>query len=267
MLWDPAQYAAFSGQRSRPFFDLIGRIGHPAPRRVVDLGCGPGELTAVLALRWPDAEVLGIDSSPEMIARARHLENSPQNLHFVQEDVRDWIPESGTDVVVSNAVLQWVPNHHALLARWAAELEQGGWLAFQIPGNFSAPSHVLMRTLAESERWNAQLASVLRHDDVVSTPGEYHRLLRGAGLDTDAWETTYQHLLAGENPVLEWVRGTGLRPVLAALTAAEAADFERAYAVMLAAAYPPEPDGGTLFAFRRIFAVGVKQASADSPAA
>jgi trans-aconitate 2-methyltransferase len=267
MRWDPAQYARFSDHRSRPFFDLVGRIGHPAPRRVVDLGCGPGELTAVLARRWPDAQVLGIDSSPEMVDRAGRLENPPPNLSFAVADVRDWALGPGTDVVVSNALLQWVPGHQALLARWAAELEAGAWLAFQVPGNFSAPSHVLMRTLAESERWKEQLGSVLRHDDVVSSPDEYHRLLRGAGLETDSWETTYQHLLTGGDPVLEWVRGTGLRPVLAALSAADAAEFERTYAEMLTEAYPSEPDGGTLFAFRRIFTVGVKSAPGDSPAA
>lgn len=267
MRWDPTEYAVFSDYRSRPFFDLVGHIGHSTPRQVVDLGCGSGELTAVLARRWPGARVLGIDSSREMIERAERLDDAPPNLSFAVADVRDWAPGPGTDVVVSNAVLQWIPGHQALLARWAAELGQGAWLAFQVPGNFSAPSHVLMRTLAESERWKAQLGSVLRHDDAVSAPHEYHRLLRGAGLDTDAWETTYQHLLAGEDPVLQWVRGTGLRPVLAALPAAEAVQFERTYAGMLADAYPREPDGGTIFPFRRIFAVGVKPAPAASPAA
>ncbi|GAA2176173.1 trans-aconitate 2-methyltransferase [Arthrobacter parietis] len=267
MRWDPAQYAAFSDHRARPFFDLVGRIDHPAPRRIVDLGCGPGELTVVLARRWPEAEVLGIDSSPEMVERARSLEDTPANLAFVPGDVRDWTPEAGTDVVVSNAVLQWVPDHQTLLARWAAALEERACLAFQVPGNFSAPSHVLMRRLAESERWCQQLGSILRHDDVVSPPEDYHRLLRGAGLEADIWETTYQHLLTGADPVLEWVRGTGLRPILAALPAADAAEFERTYAAMLSAAYPPEPDGGTLLAFRRIFAVGTRSSTGISPAA
>ena len=125
MLWDPMKYAAFSDHRSRPFFDLAGRVGHAAPRRVIDLGCGPGELTAVLARRWPDAEVIGIDSSAEMIERARHLKEAPANLAFVGGDVRDWEPNAGTDVVISNAVLQWVPGHPELLARWAHQLEPG----------------------------------------------------------------------------------------------------------------------------------------------
>jgi trans-aconitate 2-methyltransferase len=204
--------------------------------------------------------VVGIDSSQEMIDRAVCLEGTPPNLSFAVGDVRHWEPEPGTDVVVSNAVLQWVPGHEALLSRWAAALEEGAWLGFQVPGNFSAPSHVLMRTLAESERWKGQLGSVLRHDDVVSSPDEYHRLLCGAGMDTDTWETTYQHQLTGADPVLDWVKGTGLRPVLDSLPAEDAAEFERTYAGMLASAYPPEPDGSTLFAFRRVFAVGVKSA-------
>lgn len=262
MRWDPAEYARFTDHRSRPFFDLVGRVGHPAPRRVVDLGCGPGELTAALARRWPGAEVIGIDSSPEMVERAQHLEEAPANLSFTAGDVRQWHPTEGTDIVVSNALLQWVPEHAELLAKWAAALGQGAWLAFQVPGNFGAPAHKLMRTLAESERWKEQLGSVLRHDDVVSSPAEYHRLLRGEGMESDTWETTYQHLLTGPDPVLEWLRGTGLRPVLAVLSAAEAAEFEQAYAGLLNQAYPSEPDGGTIFAFRRIFAVGRKPGSA-----
>lgn len=257
MFWDPTQYARFSDHRSRPFFDLVGRVDHPGPGRVVDLGCGPGELTAVLARRWPDAEVLGIDSSPEMIDRARSLNDSPANLSFTVRDVRDFAVEAGTDVVISNALLQWVPGHQSLLARWASELNPGAWLAMQVPGNFSSPSHVLMRELAGSDRWKAQLEGVLRHDDAVSEPGEYLRLLRGAGMETDAWETTYQHLLQGDDPVLDWVRGTGLRPILGVLTPAEAAEFERSYAEQLSEAYSREADG-TVFPFRRIFAVGVK---------
>lgn len=267
MRWDPSQYAAFSDHRSRPFFDLVGRIGHAAPRRVVDLGCGPGELTAVLARRWPNAEVVGLDSSPEMIDRARALKDAPPNLFFSLADVRDWAVEPGIDVVVSNAVLQWVPGHQELLARWARDLGEHAWIAFQVPGNFSAPSHSLMRRLAESVRWREQLGSVLRHDDAVGSPEEYHRLLNDAGLEADVWETTYQHRLSGADPVLQWVRGTGLRPVLAALAEDEAAEFERAYADLLTEAYPPQPDGGTLFAFRRVFAVGAKQGRDGSPAA
>jgi trans-aconitate 2-methyltransferase len=249
MRWDPAQYGRYAGERGRPFVDLVARVGATSPRRVVDLGCGSGELTALLADRWPDATVTGIDSSPEMIAAA-----SPgPRLTFEVGDLVDFEP-SGVDVVVSNAALQWVPEHRALLPKWAAALPPGAWLAFQVPGNFDAPSHALMRELAESPRWAPQLEGVLRHGDAVATPAAYAELLLAAGLDVDVWETTYLHVLAGENPVLQWVRGTGLRPILGALPADEAAEFEATYARQLRAAYPAT-EAGTIFPFRRIFAV------------
>jgi trans-aconitate 2-methyltransferase len=151
MRWDPAQYARYSDERGRPFLDLVGRISCDEPRRVVDLGCGPGALTALLASRWPGASVEGIDSSPEMIERAAGL--ARPGLTFRVGDVSGWEVPADADVVVSNATLQWVPAHRALLARWSAALPSGGWLAFQVPGNFDAPLHTLMRELAESPRW------------------------------------------------------------------------------------------------------------------
>jgi trans-aconitate 2-methyltransferase len=253
--WDPQQYGQFAGERARPFLDLIGRIGASSPRRVVDLGCGSGELTALLATRWPAAVVEGIDSSAEMIASA-----SPHDRVTLRvADVTSWTPPPDTDVVVSNATLQWVPTHRSLLACWAAALPAGGWLAFQVPGNFDSPSHSLMRLLAESPRWAASLAGVLRHDDAVGTPSEYAEILLAAGLVVDAWATTYVHVLHGPDPVLEWVRGTALRPVLAALPSASYPQFEEEFAAALRAAYPAT-EHGTLFPFRRIFAVAHRPA-------
>lgn len=253
MKWDPTQYARYADERGRPFLDLVARIEHAAPRRVVDLGCGPGNLTALLATRWPSAVVQGVDSSPEMITRAA----SVPGVEFRVEDVTDWTMPADTDVVLSNATLQWVPDHHNLLRTWAAALPQDGWLAFQVPGNFGAPSHALMRSLATSPRWSPLVGDVLRHHEVVGSPADYARLLLDAGLSTQAWETTYLHVLAGPDPVLEWVRGTGLRPILAALSADEAAEFEASFAAALRAAYPAG-EHGTLFPFRRVFAVGHK---------
>lgn len=252
MRWDPSQYARYADERGRPFADLLGRIDAPAPRRVIDLGCGPGTLTAGLAERWPDAVIEGVDSSAEMIASAAPLTTG--RLSFRLGDVADFAVPRDADVVLSNATLQWVPGHRELLTRWAAELPAGGWLAFQVPGNFGSPSHVLMRTLADSPRWGGRLGGVLRHDDAVAEPGEYADLLLAAGLQVDVWETTYVHVLNSEDPVLEWVRGTGLRPVLAALSDADAAEFSAEYGAELRAAYPAGPSG-TLFPFRRIFAV------------
>ncbi|MHA7262386.1 trans-aconitate 2-methyltransferase [Arthrobacter sp. TMN-37] len=257
MRWHPGKYAEYADQRGRPFFDLVSRIGHPAPRRVVDLGCGPGNLTAALARRWPDASVVGIDSSPEMIARARGGGDLPGNLEFTTGNAAAWLPGPEDDVVVSNALLQWIPGHQELLRRWAAALGGGAWLALQVPGNFDAPSHALMRRHAASARWAPVVGQVLRHGDAVAEPGGYLRLLAREGLLVDAWETVYHQVLQGEDPVLEWVRGTGLRPVLEVLSAAEAAEFEEGYARLLRTAYPAEPFG-TVFPFRRIFAVAVK---------
>jgi trans-aconitate 2-methyltransferase len=256
MRWDPVQYGRYAGERGRPFLDLLARVDAPAPRRVVDLGCGPGNLTALLARRWPAATVEGVDSSPEMIARARA---DVPGVRFSVGDVRAWSTPADCDVLVSNAVLQWVPGHADLLRSWAAALPPDGWLAMQVPGNFGAPSHALMRSLASSPRWAALVGDVLRHADAVATPSEYAALLLDAGLEVDAWETTYLHVLAGEDPVLEWVRGTGLRPILAALDGPDAAEFSAEYAAALREAYP-RTSHGTLFEFRRVFAVGHRPA-------
>lgn len=258
-MWDPAQYLRFGDERSRPFFDLVGRIGAERPRRVVDLGCGPGQLTAALAARWPAAQIRGIDSSAEMIAAAaQQLSSAGAGLSFAREDVRDWRPEQPVDVIVSNAVLQWVPGHEELLAPWAAALVPGGWLAFQVPGNFGQPSHAILRDLAGSDRWRARLADVPLNRQAAD-PADYADLLSRAGCSVDAWETTYLHVLPGEDPVLEWYKGTGLRPVLAALEPAQAAEFLAEYGARARAAYPRRPYG-TILPFRRVFVVARRAA-------
>ena len=253
MRWNPGLYAHHAGHRGRPFFDLVARVGHDAPRTVVDLGCGPGDLTQTLAHRWPDAQVVGLDASVEMIDAARQRSALP-NLRFEVRDLRDYTP-GGDDVIVTNAALQWVPGHAGLLSQWAGALPEGGWLAVQVPGNFSAPSHALMRAHAASARWASRLDGVLRHDDAVGEPADYLDLLLSAGLQPDVWETTYEQVLPGEDAVLGWVRGTGLRPILDALSADEAEEFEAGYGELLRRAYPAG-EHGTVFGFRRIFAVG-----------
>lgn len=259
MKWDPSKYAEFGNHRDRPFQDLVERIQATDPHQVVDLGCGPGNLTATLAERWPEARVVGLDSSGEMLAKAAPLAEKFGGLEFTQRDIADWSPDGSTDVVVTNAALQWVPGHQEMLGGWLSALKPGAWFAMQVPGNFSSASHSLMRELAESPRWRQQLAGVLRHDGVVGTPADYLGIMLDAGCSADAWETTYLQVLQGEDPVLEWVRGTGLRPVLAVLTAPDAAAFEKKYAALLREAYPPTGHG-TVYPFRRIFAVARKNA-------
>jgi trans-aconitate 2-methyltransferase len=249
MRWDPAQYGRYADERSRPFFDLVRQVGAEDPRSVVDLGCGPGELTITLAERWANARVRGLDSSPEMIAKA------PEHprVAFAVRDAAEF-DATGVDVLISNAMLQWVPDHLPLLSRWAGQLNPGGWLAFQVPSNFGAPSHRLMRELAREQEWRSQLVGVLRHEDAVATPAQYLDHLATRGMTVDAWQTEYQHVLQGEDPVLEWVSGTGLRPVLAALGSKDAARFSAQYAERLREAYPSRPYG-TVFGFQRTFVV------------
>ncbi|MEH1166079.1 trans-aconitate 2-methyltransferase [Micromonospora sp. CPCC 205539] len=253
-MWDPTTYLRYGDERSRPFHDLVARIPAEHPRTVVDLGCGPGHLTATLAGRWPASRVLGLDSSPEMIDRARALD-AP--VEFTIADVRDWRPTGDEDVVVTNAALQWVPGHQELLRRWAVDLPAGAWLAMQVPGNFAAPSHQALRDVASHPAWRAELAPLLRADP-VDDPADYAASLTDAGCAVDAWETTYVHLLpadpAADHPVLTWMDGTALRPVRAALDAAAWSDFRAELGVRLTAAYPVR-QGQVYFPFRRVFVV------------
>ncbi|MER6980962.1 trans-aconitate 2-methyltransferase [Streptomyces carpinensis] len=265
--WDPGQYLRHAGHRARPFADLLARVPDlPAdPPRIADLGCGPGNVTVLLAGRWPTADITGYDNSQEMLDKAvvDHAGPTPGGgrLDFLTADARTWTPTEPYDLIVSNATLQWVPGHVDRFADWTAGLRPGGTFAFQVPGNFSAPSHRLMRDLAGSAHWRERLGGVLRHEDAVLAPEAYLERLTSLGCAADVWETTYVHLLTGEDPVLDWVKGTGLRPVLTALAdePREAEAFLTEYRAALREAYPAGPHG-TPFPFRRIFAVATKEA-------
>jgi trans-aconitate 2-methyltransferase len=253
-MWDPGTYLRFGSERARPFFDLVSRVQAEAPGFVADLGCGPGNLTAALAARWPAARVLGVDSSPEMIEAARAEAGAQAGrLAFELADIRTWQPDQPVDVITCNAVLQWIPGHQELLASWVRWLVPGGWLAFQLPGNFDQPSHTILRELASAPRWRPLLDGAQLNRQ-AGEPVDYLALLAGAGCAVDAWETTYLHVLPGEDAVVDWYQGSGLRPVLAVLPPAPAGEFLAEYRERIRAAYPPAPYG-TVLPFRRVFVV------------
>ncbi|MDY6998723.1 MAG: trans-aconitate 2-methyltransferase [Actinomycetota bacterium] len=249
-MWNPDTYLAFADHRARPFADLLSRVGARSPRRVVDLGCGPGNLTETLTARWPGSILEAWDSAPEMVAAA-----AERGIAARVGDLRDWTPQPNTDVVVSNAALHWVPEHPGLLVRWVSELAAGSWVAFQVPANFDAPSHRLVRELVARPSWSALLSGTPLDEDAVRPAADYAGLLTDAGCSVDAWETTYIHRLTGANPVLEWITGTALRPVRRALDAAGWQRFRAELIPLLDAAYPARSDGSTFFPFRRVFVV------------
>ncbi|MDT0310579.1 trans-aconitate 2-methyltransferase [Streptomyces sp. DSM 44917] len=260
--WDPGRYERHSAHRGRPLADLLHRIP-PLPSaapRIADLGCGPGRPTLAVAERWPAARVTGYDNAPAMLAEAAAL--ARPGLDFAHADLSAWRPAEPFDLILSNAALHWVPGHADRFAGWVAGLRPGGVLAFQVPGNFGAPTHALLRELCAAPRWRGRLGAVLRHEDAVLTPAGYLAALTALGCSADVWETTYLHVLPGEDPVLDWACGTALRPVLAALAEDPAAReaFLAEYRDALRGAYPPGPDG-TVLPFRRVFAVARKAPS------
>jgi trans-aconitate 2-methyltransferase len=265
--WDPDHYLRFADQRGRPFQDLIAQIGATGPAQVVDLGCGPGNATELLADRWPQAAVLGLDSSAEMIEAARRRTRAATGpgsgrLEFRRSDLREWQASGAepVDVIVTNATLQWVPGHLDLLPGLLGQVVQGGWFAMGVPGNFTAPSHALLADLQRSQRWSGRFTGTefrpASHD-----PAEYLRALTEAGAAAEVWETTYFYVVDGVDGVLGFVSSTALRPVLAELGGAEtpaAQAFTAEYAEALRSAYPPTTLHGRtvqILPYRRIFAV------------
>jgi trans-aconitate 2-methyltransferase len=248
--WDPDRYLTYADERGRPFVELVARIAMASPREVVDLGCGPGNLTGLLAERWPRAHVVGLDSSPEMVEEARRLR---QPVEYAVADLRGWRPERPVDVLISNATLQWVPGHLELLPELVGTVAPGGWFAFQVPGNFDEPSHTLRAALAAEEPYapyTLGAATPSSHD-----PAVYYDALAAAGCTADVWETTYTHVLSGPDPVFTWVSGTSLRPTLQSLPHGPREEFAAELRRRFDAAYPTRADGTVLLPFRRVFAV------------
>lgn len=253
MPWDPAQYLKFADHRLRPALDLMARIAAPAPRAVYDLGCGTGAITRLLAERWPEARVAGVDGSEEMLAKARR---EVPAVAFGKADLAAWRPGEPADVLFSNAALHWLDDHAALFPRLVGLLAPDGVLAVQMPRNHAAPSHTAMAEAAAAGPWAAALAPVLRPNPVAG-PEAYYDLLRPLVSELDIWETVYFQALAGENPVVEWTKGTALRPLLHALENEEQRQaFLADYSARIARAYPKRADGRTLLPFRRIFILG-----------
>jgi trans-aconitate 2-methyltransferase len=245
--WDPDKYLTFADERGRPFVELVQRVpGEPAT--IVDLGCGPGHLTRIVRERWPLAEITGVDSSPEMIDAARTGNVDPL-VKYTLADASTWKPASRVDLVISNAMFQWVPDQLAVIERLA---EVTDTLAIQVPNNFDAPSHVLMREIAGRAPYARHLDGFEFRTGVGA--GSYLELLAGIGWTVDAWETTYQHILQGENAVFDWVSGTGARPVLQALPDELRPQFEDDYKAALREAYPSRA-WGTVLPFSRVFVV------------
>jgi trans-aconitate 2-methyltransferase len=249
--WDPAKYLEFAGLRLRPALDLLARIPHEAPRCVYDLGCGPGNVTRLLGERWPGAALTGVDGSPAMLERARA---ALPGVTFVEADLSAWAPPAPADVVYSNAALQWLDDHAALFPRLLGTLAPGGILAVQMPRNHAAPSHTEMTAAADAGPWRERLAPALRARP-VAPPEFYYDLLASRARRVDVWEAEYLQVLEGDNPVVEWTRGTALKPLLDALEEPERSTFLAEYATRIARAYPRRPDGRTLLPFRRLFLV------------
>lgn len=251
MAWDPAQYLKFAGPRLRPALDLLQRIDVAAPQRVYDLGAGAGNVTRLIAARWPEARVVGVDSSAEMLARAA-AENPA--IEWQQADLADWQPDRPADIIYSNAALQWLGDHARLFPRLLAGLATKGVLAVQMPRNFAAPSHTLITETALDGSWRPVLEPLLNRSP-VAPPEFFYDLLAPVAASLDIWEAEYLQVLDGPNPVKEYTKGSWLSPLLAALEEPQRSRFEAAYAERVAAAYPPRADGKTLFPFRRLFLI------------
>jgi trans-aconitate 2-methyltransferase len=252
--WDPAQYLKFAGPRLRPAVDLLNRIDLTEPATVYDLGAGAGNVTRLLRARWPGARITGVDESGEMLAEAA---TAVPDVEWQRADLAGWRPPCPADVVFSNAALHWLGAHDRLFPALLAALAPGGVLAVQMPRNFHAPSHTAVGEAVRSGPWRARLEPLLRPAPVAD-PAVYFDLLAPRAAALDIWETEYLHVLEGEHPVKEWVKGTWLRPLLDALVEPERPAFEARYADLLAAAYPRRPDGRTLFPFRRLFILATR---------
>lgn len=250
--WSPSLYSRFEDERTRPARDLLAQVPEIAGR-IVDMGCGPGNSTDLLVERWPDREVVGLDSSPAMLEEARKRIPS---IRFETADATSWVPATGTGLVFANAIYQWVPDHLAVLPRVLAAMAPGSVLAVQMPDNLAEPSHQLMREIAAGGPWAERLAHAARAP--LPPPRTYYDALKPFAQRVDIWHTAYNHVLADATAVVDWVRSTGLRPFIDPLTDKERKVFLADYTTRIAQAYPAAGDGKVLLRFPRLFIVAVR---------
>jgi len=254
--WDSDQYLKFANERTQPAIDLLARVALDAPRLVADLGCGPGNSTALLRQRWPAAEVVGVDSSAEMLDAARKA--YPDGT-WQRADIAGWTPTSPCDVVFSNAALQWVPDHARVFPHLMAQVAPGGVLAVQVPAHLNSPVHQAILAVARDLAWRDRMHPATSAI-TVATPAVYYDLLQPLAAHIDLWVTEYQHVLDGPAAIIDWMRGTSLRPFLQALANdAERVRFEALLLPEVTKGYPRQADGRVLFPFRRLFAVAYRR--------
>jgi trans-aconitate 2-methyltransferase len=247
--WDPKQYLAFGGERMRPALDLLGRVPLDAPNTIIDLGCGPGNVTPALKARWPQAQVTGVDGSPEMLERARA---TMPEMAWVEADMNEWTPDAPVDLIYSNAALHWLDGHADVFPRLMQQVAPGGYLAAQMPRNWYAPSHTIITDLVLDGPWRSALEPLLRPNP-TGAPQDYYDILAPVSTSLELWETEYCQILEGENPVAEFVKGSQLKRFLDALDDGPRDDFWAEYRKRISEAYPKRNDGKTLFPFRRLF--------------
>ena len=251
-VWDPTQYLRFANERLRPALDLLAQVPLEAPEHVVDLGCGAGNVTAILQQRFPDADVLGIDGSGPMLEKARV---TAPDCSFAQADIPTWQPTTAPDLIYSNAALQWVGEHATLFPRLMSLLAPGGVLAVQMPAMHNEPLRTMQEAVAANGPWAEQLRDLAGVARPIMDRDAYWDLLRPLCASLDIWETTYLHALTGEDAVMQWALGSSLRPFLDNLHEQQREPFRRAYADAVRPHYPRRPDGTTLLPFRRLFLI------------
>jgi trans-aconitate 2-methyltransferase len=253
--WNPTAYMSYSRERAQPIIDFVAHLQQLAPKNIVDLGCGPGTSTGILRQAFPQARILGIDSSPAMISKAKAV---LPGVTFLENNAAAWRPGPETDLVFSNALFQWVPDHHQVIREILQAMRRGATLAIQMPDNLGEPSHRLMAEVASRTPWQEKLGDATKARSPLLSPSAYHDLLSPLCSKLEIWRTTYHHRLAGHQGVTDMLSTTGLKPYLDPLSREERADYLTAYKAAIAPYYPPLNDGSVLYPFPRLFLKAIR---------